>query len=147
MEESLAWLVLCGLLAIMTGIEFGTSGKRRSKARGLAVLVIESDERLRHDLCAFVRRRGHEVAAAATAGAALRLARSRPPDLVLLDQAALPAAGHFRLGDLAPAMVLMVGAPDAIVRERARALAIDDVLRKPLRVEALAAVLGRYRPA
>lgn len=147
MEDSLAWLVTCGVLAVMTGIEFGMSNSRGRGRGALDVLVIESDERLRLDLCAFVRRRGHAAVAAANADTAVRLARRRPPDLVLMDQAAASAARHLRAAGGHPEIVLMTRGHDPVLSARIGAFAIDDVLPKPLRVEGLSAVLDRCRGA
>ena len=130
----------------MTGVEFGTSARPRPPGRALKVLVIENDERLRLDLCTFVRGRGHEVGAVATAEAAARLARVQSPDVVLMDEAALAAARYFRLGGNAPWLILMAASLDASQREQGRALAIHQVLRKPLRADALAGILDRRRP-
>lgn len=146
-DASFALLVLFGLLAIMTGIEFSTTARTSAPSRAVAVLVIESDERLRHDLSAFIRRRGHDVWAVATADAAVRLSRHQPPDVVLMDEAALPAARYFRLAGNSPVMILMAATLDQGQRQQARALAIQGILRKPVQADALAALLDRRRLA
>jgi len=139
LEDSLAVLVVCGLLALMAGIEFGMAGEREPARRALRVLVIERNARLRRDLCAFIRRRGHDATGIATADAAMRLVRYARLDLVLIDQDGLVVARHLRAAVVR--VVLMTTGSDPASTAPLRGVAVDDIVAKPLRADRLSAVL------
>ncbi len=109
----------------------------------MSVLIIEDDEGVRHSLAELLYEEGYDVQLAGDGSDALALLQEEPlPSLILLDLM-MPTmnGGEFRarqLSDprLASIPVIVVSArPD--VSERAKELAADDFLMKPMSFEAL----------
>ncbi|MBY8885793.1 response regulator transcription factor [Streptomyces sp. PTM05] len=119
------------------------------------VLLIEDDPAVRHGVSLALRRRGHEVEAAATGEDGLRVLDTFRPELVLLDLM-LPGASGFeicrRIRDTRQLPIIMLTARgddiDIVLGLEAGA---DDYIVKPARGEVLEAriraVLRRTAPA
>ena len=120
------------------------------------LLVVEDEPFLRKAVAASLRFLGFQVTAAENGNEALRLARSRPFDLLILD-VMLPGIDGFEIvrrlrGDRNQVPVIFLTAKDA-QDDKVTGLTIggDDYLTKPFELEELAArvrtVLRRSRPA
>ena len=122
---------------------------------GSRVLVVEDDARLAATLARMLSAEGHDVEVAGNGIEALRSARSRPPDLAVLD-VMLPGlegiAVCSRLRETAQFPILMLTALSG-TEERVRGLdsGADDYLVKPFAYQELLArvraLLRRTRPA
>jgi CheY-like chemotaxis protein len=109
----------------------------------MGVLIVEDDAGVRDALVGVLREEGYEVAAVADGAAALRLLEAGPlPSLILLDLMMPNMDGvEFRARQLAhprwaqiPVIVLSAHSD---VEQRAKQLAADDFLPKPMSCEAL----------
>src|ERR1700756_5480350 len=119
------------------------------------VLLIEDDPAVRHGVTLALRRRGHEIEAAATGEAGLAALEGFRPDLVLLDLM-LPGASGFeecrriRATRQLPIIMLTARCDDMDV-VLGREAGTDDYSGKPARGEGLEAriraVLRRTAPA
>src|SRR5713101_7621408 len=122
---------------------------------GSLILVVEDDTRLAATLQRVLTSEGHEVAIAGDGNDALRRARDRPPDLVVLD-IMLPGLDGIsvcrRLRSTGPVPILLLTALGG-TEERVRGLdsGADDYLVKPFAYEELLArvraLLRRAAPA
>ncbi len=120
----------------------------------MVALVVEDMAPNRMLLVALLRACGVPTVEAAADGAALadRLARPPAPDLVLLD-AGLPDADGFELcarikADSGPAPVVIMTTTDegASTQRRLVASGADGLLAKPIRPDAVTALVARGRP-
>jgi two-component system, chemotaxis family, CheB/CheR fusion protein len=124
-------------------------------APGLRVLVVEDDADLAASLAGWLGRCGHEVRVATDGTAALRATEASHPDVMLLD-IGLPGMDGYEVAErvheeLAPAMpkaplvIAVTGRGGEAHRRRSRAAGIDLHLTKPVDVEQLSRVLGRFQ--
>ncbi|HVY25974.1 MAG TPA: response regulator [Polyangiaceae bacterium] len=115
------------------------------------VLIVEDDEDARETLSELITSYGHHAEAAANAAEALERARSRHPDVALIDLG-LPQVDGCELArqlrDLlnepcAPAtrLVALTGHSDRASRSNASAAGFDAYLVKPVKPAALEALL------
>ena len=112
------------------------------------ILVVEDDVDLRDSLIEVLEQAGYVVRGAEDGRAALRQlsAARRPPDLILLDlQMPNMSGSEFRdeqkkLGELAKIPIAVVSA-DPNASEKAKAIDARALLRKPLRVAQLLALI------
>ena len=100
------------------------------------VLVVEDDAPIRTGMAALLRKRGHEVAAAATAAEALSHLNDSTPTHLLLDLNLPDAPGtevlrHIRTRALPVRVALLTGASDTVLIDEARALTVQAVFIKP----------------
>ncbi|MDO8805119.1 MAG: response regulator [Elusimicrobiota bacterium] len=134
----------------ITGVDDGGA------ARG-HVLVAEDDPQIRTALFRFMRMQGYTVVAAADGCAAVALARTRPPDIVLLD-IGMPGKGGLEvLKELVPEMpdtgfIIITGNEDERVALTCLRLGAFDYLPKPADLDTLAQcvkawLLARRPPA
>ncbi len=114
-----------------------------------SVLLVEDDDDLRLTVCSLLRDEGMKVAAMANGVEALDwLHAHEPPAVILLDLMMPKMNGvQFRQAqraepDLANVPVVLMTASRA--RQHIDAVDADDVLHKPLELEKLLSVLGRY---
>ena len=112
------------------------------------VLIVEDERGLRRALSINLKARGYEVTLAEDAGAALRIAAEKPPDVVILDLGLPDLDGVEVIEGLrgwteAPILVLSAraGEPDKVVALDAGA---DDYVTKPFGMDEL---LARLRAA
>ena len=123
-----------------------------STATGLRVLVVEDQAETADVLATLLRLGGHEAAVAPDARSALEAARSRPPDVVLLDLG-LPdmdgwqLARHFQepYGGKPPLLVAITGLGEEADRRRSEEAGIDLHLVKPADPGQLLCLLNRFR--
>jgi CheY-like chemotaxis protein len=124
-------------------------------APGLRVLVVEDDTDLAASLAVWLVLQGHKARVAPDGPAALRAAGDEPPDVVLLD-VGLPGMDGYEVAervheDLAPAIpkaplvIAVTGRESEADRRRSREAGIDLHLTKPVDVEQLSRVLGRFQ--
>ena len=113
----------------------------------LNVLIVDDSDDTVEMVSMLVRRRGHQVRGAQTAGAALELAAARAPDVVLLDLglpdlSGLDLARRLRASGLTDALLVAVtGHSRESDRQAALEAGCDDFLSKPLRRKVLDRVL------
>jgi CheY-like chemotaxis protein len=106
------------------------------------VLVVDDDADIRELLVEFLGSEGYDVAAAGDGVEALERARAHRPDVILLDLMMPGMNGwefrdvQLRDADLADVPVIVISAFDSD-------LDVDEVLRKPFRVEDLLATVER----
>ena len=102
-----------------------------------SLLIVDDDHDGRAALCAFLSRKGHQVAGVASGQAALASFLSLVPDVVILDLLMPGMDGgsllsvirsDLRLRSLP--VIILTGYPDCAVVERARELKVDVVLTK-----------------
>ena len=120
--------------------------------RRRVVLVVDDEPTVRAMVHASIRARGadYRLAEASTADEALRMARSEPPDLVLLDVALPDRDGFWVCGELKrdsttasiPVVMLTAMGLDSD-RERAMAAGADGYIVKPFSPRALVEELDR----
>jgi DNA-binding response OmpR family regulator len=116
------------------------------------VLVVEDHAETADTLATLLRLKGYEAAVAPDARSALQAARSRPPDVVLLDLG-LPdmdgwqLARHFRepRGGKPPLLVAITGLGQEADRRRSAEAGIDLHLVKPADPGQLLCLLNRFR--
>ncbi|MEZ4318465.1 MAG: response regulator [Myxococcota bacterium] len=115
------------------------------------VLVIDGDSTLRRQMASYLTRAGYRVIASASGVEGQRLARTHRPDVVTLD-VVLPDVDGWNLlmafkrdPELRDIPVVLVTVAD----DRTRGLAVGaaDFLPKPIRRDALVAVMRRVKPA
>jgi CheY-like chemotaxis protein len=112
------------------------------------VLVVEDQKSMRRVLELSLTAHGYEVDGTATGASALKLARQRPPDLIVLDLGlpdmdGLQVIAGVRAFSAVP--ILVISARDAeTAAARARAAGADDYLAKPFEIGHL---VGRVRAA
>ncbi|MCB9674024.1 MAG: response regulator [Alphaproteobacteria bacterium] len=115
------------------------------------VLVIDGDSTLRRQMASYLTRAGYRVIASASGVEGQRLARTHRPDVVTLD-VVLPDVDGWNLlmsfkrdPELRDIPVVLVTVAD----DRTRGLAVGaaDFLPKPIRRDALIAVMRRVKPA
>jgi CheY-like chemotaxis protein len=120
-------------------------------AQPATVLVIDGDPTLRRQMASYLTRAGYRVIASASGVEGLRLARTHKPDVVTLD-VVLPDVDGWNLlmsfkrdPELRDTPVVLVTVAD----DRTRGLAVGaaDFLPKPIRRDALVAVMRRVKPA
>ena len=129
-----------------------TAESTPSRATGLHVLVVEDHAETANALATLLRLGGHEAEVAPDARAALEAARSRPPDVVLLDLG-LPdmdgwqLARHFQEppGGKPPLLVAVTGLGQEADRRRSEEAGIDLHLVKPADPGQLLWLLNRFR--
>jgi CheY-like chemotaxis protein len=108
------------------------------------VLVVDDETAVRGVLKMMLQRAGHDVVVAGNATEALRCAKGKPPDLVLLD-VEMPQMNGFDLCALIKTtpelnrtpVLMMTGRPLADVAARARAVGAVELLEKPFQRDAL----------
>jgi CheY-like chemotaxis protein len=113
------------------------------------VLVVDDEEDVRETLAALIERWGFEVVTAGSGREALKLLRTSPPRLVLLDLT-MPELNGWSvraamLGDpqLAPIpVVLLSGVADAPLQSKV--LQTEDLLTKPIDVDKLRDLLREH---
>ena len=117
------------------------------------ILLVEDNELNRDMLSRRLARRGHQVIVAVDGGAALALAESERPDLILMDMS-LPVLDGWeatRRLKAAPAtrsipvIALTAHAMDAD-RERSLEVGCDDFDTKPVEIERLLGKIARLLP-
>jgi CheY-like chemotaxis protein len=124
-------------------------------ASGLRVLVVEDDPDLASNLAVWLALHGHRARVAPDGFAALWAAAAEPPDVMLLD-IGLPGMDGYQVAErvreeLAPAMpkvpllIAVTGRGDEEDRRRSRRAGIHLHLTKPVDVEQLSRVLGRFQ--
>jgi CheY-like chemotaxis protein len=125
-----------------------TAGAGPAAARR-AVLIVDDDRDIRETLEEILTFEGYEVATARNGADALDKARARRPGLILLDLFMPVMDGaEFRrrqradpqIGDI-PVVVVSAAAG---LQDRVRGLDVEAHLEKPLRIEQLLEVVGRY---
>jgi DNA-binding NarL/FixJ family response regulator len=132
----------------MLGIEHGqVAGVDEWGAMGCRVLIVEDDAIQAEGLEDLLRRRGHEICGHARSGeAALYLARTRRPRVVLMDvrlagsQDGVDAAGLIRAAQWC-GVVFLTAHTDRRTRERMAALAPAAILIKPAGADEIAAAV------
>jgi CheY-like chemotaxis protein len=117
--------------------------------RGLHVLVVEDQDDCAFAIGRLLTRMGHEVSYAPDGLSALDRARSRPPDVVLLDIGLPDLDGYEVASRLRAAAVpkppFIIALSGSECDERCRqAAGIDLYLAKPVEPEDLRRVLGRF---
>ena len=108
------------------------------ESRARRVLVVDDDPEVRIALRVLLESRGHEVADAADADAALVVATERAPDVALID-IGLPGTDGYQLAvrlralvrEAVPRLIAFTGYGTVEDRARARAAGFDDFLVKP----------------
>jgi two-component system, OmpR family, response regulator len=129
-----------------------TAESTPATAAGLHVLVVEDRAETADALATLLRLGGHEPEVAPDARSALEAARSRPPDVVLLDLG-LPdmdgwqLARHFQQpsGGKPPLLVAITGMGEEADRRRSEEAGIDLHLVKPADPGQLLGLLNRFR--
>ncbi len=127
----------------------GEAGRPHGAA-GRQVLVVEDDVNAAESLALLLRAWGHNVRVAHDGPEALRSARERPPDAVLLD-VRLPGMDGYQVArrlreqsGLEKALVVaMTGCADAVEGDYSHESAIQELLIKPMAPETLRDVIGR----
>ena len=112
---------------------------RRTKA---LVLVVDDDEAVSNSVSRFLASYGYETLQAQDGESALRLARARRPDLVLLDIAMPGKNGVEVLTELAPELpgtgfIMLSGGGDEAVARACLKVGAFDYLSKPANLAAL----------
>ncbi len=122
------------------------------------ILIVEDEPDLQDVLAFSLKREGFETLVAATGAEALRLARQRPPDLVLLDWMLPDISGTDVCRELEAspttkrcAIVMLTARSQEADRIEALELGVDDFVAKPFSVRELVlrirAILRRAQPA
>lgn len=136
--------------------EAGLAGAERRVPAGVPsrgrILVVEDDTDIRDSVRELLADEGYEVGVSANGAEALeRLRLGPPPGLILLDLAMPVMDGsQFRAEqrhapDLAPIPVIILTAAED-PEKRAKDLAVEGYLRKPIDPERLIATVARYHP-
>jgi CheY-like chemotaxis protein len=120
--------------------------------RTLRVLVAEDESAAATALATLLRREGYEAVVARDGLEALDLAKSKPPDVALLD-IGLPGLDGYRLaerlhgqrGERRPLLVAVTGRGAALDRACSAAAGIDLHLVKPIDPDQLLGLLRRFR--
>lgn len=113
------------------------------------ILVVDDDVDIRESIAEVLAEAGYDVALAANGREALDEIARAPVCAVLLDLMMPVMDGwelmkELRRSLLHAAIPVVVVSADANVREKARALAADAWLRKPIHIVDLLALLDRY---
>jgi two-component system alkaline phosphatase synthesis response regulator PhoP len=111
--------------------------------RAPRILVVDDDDNVRHLVAAYLEREGYLVSQAADGPAAVRLAESEPPDLIVLDLM-LPGMGGLQVSrkltaatDIPVLMLTARGEEDDVLR--GFEAGADDYLVKPFSPKVLVA--------
>jgi CheY-like chemotaxis protein len=122
--------------------------------QGQRVLVVDNERSLVALAEEILAELGYEPVGFSSSVAALRAFREAPErfDIVLTDESMPELAGTALAGEIALLrpdlpIVLMSGFAGAQLQERARALGIRELLRKPLQRKDIADCFGRVLPA
>jgi DNA-binding response OmpR family regulator len=118
----------------------------------MRILVVEDDARAASILADLLRAEGHDVEVALDGPSGVAAARSNPPDAVLLD-ISLPGFDGWQVAkrvqtqptDKRPLLVAITSQGSPEDRLRSRQAGIDLHLTKPVDVNALRSLLGRFR--
>ena len=129
---------------------FVEAAERSRGGAARQVLVVEDDVNAAESLALLLKTWGHEVRVAHDGPAALRSARERRPDAVLLD-IRLPGMDGYQVaerlreqGSLRDAFVVaMTGCPEAVGEDYSHESAIHQLLIKPVAPETLRDVIER----
>ena len=114
------------------------------------VLVVDDDHDIRQSLVELLEDAGHQTVAASNGKEALQFLRSNGRPCVILLDLTMPVmdGATFRARQLSDPVLSMI--PVAIITaagpERAAAVQADAVFPKPLNVESLLALVGRFCP-
>jgi DNA-binding response OmpR family regulator len=117
----------------------------------MRILAVDDDIDLADILAEVLGFSGHEVLVAHTADDALALARTHRPELVLLDvnlRSTDDGLGLTRRLRADPAtaqarIVAMTGSSSTAMEAQARSAGVDEVVRKPVPVDVLEALVNR----
>lgn len=128
------------------------SGLPTNPRRTLRVLVAEDEAAAATALADLLQREGYEAMVASDGLQALDMAKSRPPDVALLDLG-LPGMDGYRLaerlhgqdGERRPLLVAVTGRGAALDRACSAAAGIDLHLVKPIEPDQLLGLLRRFR--
>lgn len=128
------------------------SGLPTNPRRTLRVLVAEDEAAAAMALADLLQREGYEAMVASDGLQALDMAKSRPPDVALLDLG-LPGMDGYRLaerlhgqdGERRPLLVAVTGRGAALDRACSAAAGIDLHLVKPIEPDQLLGLLRRFR--
>jgi CheY-like chemotaxis protein len=114
------------------------------------VLVVDDDDDLRETICDVLADEGILFASAANGEEALAYLRSSPsPSMILLDLT-MPVMDGITFREIQRADPVLAGIPVVVfsaaasVAEKVRELGVDLVLKKPLKLDQLLAVVARY---
>jgi CheY-like chemotaxis protein len=120
---------------------------------GLRLVMVEDEAITALDIARALRRLGHQVVAVASSGPqAIEYARTRRPDVVLMDihlrgaMDGVDAARHIHAAAPIP-VIYMSANVDAATRERMQSTGAAGFVPKPIHVPDLQALLQRVRPA
>jgi CheY-like chemotaxis protein len=132
------------------GVPVGIGNERAP--RRLRVLVVEDDGATARTWLRLLGSLGHEVEAASDGPSALRAAKARPPDVILLDLGLPGISGHEvarRLReqpqDSRPLVIAITGFGEEEDRVHSYEVGIDLHLVKPVAVEELKTFLDRFQ--
>jgi two-component system OmpR family response regulator len=111
------------------------------------ILVVDDEPHIVDVVRAYLVRDGHEVSTAADGEAALQVAATEAPDLVVLD-VMLPKCSGFdvlrelRAGGPAPAVIMLTARDEVIDRVAGLEIGADDYVTKPFEPRELVARVG-----
>ena len=115
-----------------------------------SVLVVDDDDDLRETICDVLSDEGIEFASAANGEEALAYLRSAPlPSMILLDLS-MPVMDGVTFREIQRADPALAGIPVVVfsaaasVAEKVRDLGVDMVLKKPLKLDQLLAIVENY---
>jgi CheY-like chemotaxis protein len=118
----------------------------------MRVLVVEDNSKAADPLVRLLRAAGHAVEVAADGPAAVRAAENNHPDVVLLDIGLPGPSGwevarmlHALPADKRPLLVAVTGYDGEEDRRRSHEAGIDLHLTKPVDLDRLQHLLGRFR--
>ena len=117
---------------------------------GRKLLLVEDDRDLREALCQLLNDSGYDVVCAENGREALEYLAGAPPPCVVLLDLMMPVMNGWefraeqsknqRISDIPVVVVTADGRADL----KALALGVDDYLRKPIQIDRLLDVVGRY---
>ena len=117
---------------------------------GRKLLLVEDDRDLREALCQLLNDSGYDVVCAENGREALEYLVGAPPPCVVLLDLMMPVMNGWefraeqsknqRISDIPVVVVTADGRADL----KALALGVDDYLRKPIQIDRLLDVVGRY---
>lgn len=117
---------------------------------GRKLLLVEDDPDLREALCQLLNDSGYDVVCAENGREALEYLAGAPPPCVVLLDLMMPVMNGWefraeqskndRISDIPVVVVTADGRADL----KALALGVDDYLRKPIQIDRLLDVVGRY---